>query len=198
MCSYVKWVLQVQNEPDPNGIDVRIEPKFNLPNGEVFAGSWCRPQTDGPGLRSATLSLYAMYLIEHGGAAGKQFVANFLYNSTGAYNGGAIKYDLEWVVNNWPSNGCDLWEEVESTDFFWNRYMFRYGLTMGAKVATAMGDQNTANTYLNTANTIKSTLGAHYNGQVTCLAQQLITCIRTCIHNGVPYAISACLFLACV
>jgi hypothetical protein len=21
----------------------------------------------------------------------------------------AIKYDLSWVINNWNSNGCDLW-----------------------------------------------------------------------------------------
>ncbi len=48
---YIQWVLHVQNEADPNGIDVRIEPKFELPNGEPYTGGWCRPQNDGPGLR---------------------------------------------------------------------------------------------------------------------------------------------------
>lgn len=45
--AYAQWVLNVQNEADPNGIDVRTEPKFNLPNGDVFSSSWCRPQNDG-------------------------------------------------------------------------------------------------------------------------------------------------------
>ena len=38
--SYAQWVLKVQNEADPNSQDVRTEPKFMLPNGEVFSGSW--------------------------------------------------------------------------------------------------------------------------------------------------------------
>jgi glucoamylase len=37
------------------------------------------------------------------------------------YGGGAIKRDLDWVVTGWNTNTCDLWEEVQSTDFFWNR-----------------------------------------------------------------------------
>ncbi len=49
--SYIQWVIHNQNEADPNGIDVRTEPKFMLPNGEVFSSGWCRPQNDGPGLR---------------------------------------------------------------------------------------------------------------------------------------------------
>ena len=36
-------------------------------------------------------------------------------------NGGAIKHDLDWVVSGWDSNTCDLWEEIQSSDFFWNR-----------------------------------------------------------------------------
>ena len=59
MEKYVQWVLKVQNEDDPNGIDVRTEPKFNLPDGDVFTGGWCRPQSDGPGLRASTLIMYA-------------------------------------------------------------------------------------------------------------------------------------------
>ncbi len=49
--SYAQWVLRNQALKDPNGIDIRTEPKFELPNGEVFTGGWCRPQNDGPGLR---------------------------------------------------------------------------------------------------------------------------------------------------
>jgi glucoamylase len=51
MKTFVDWVLHTQSESDPNGQDVRTEPKFELPNGEVFTGSWCRPQNDGPGLQ---------------------------------------------------------------------------------------------------------------------------------------------------
>ena len=30
--------------------------------------------------------------------------------------------DMEWVLDNWDSEGCDLWEEVRSDDFYFNRY----------------------------------------------------------------------------
>lgn len=53
--SYAQWVLHNQNEADPNGQDVRTEPKFMLPDGEVFSSAWCRPQNDGPGLRYNTV-----------------------------------------------------------------------------------------------------------------------------------------------
>lgn len=33
MKNFVSWILHVQSETDPNGIDIRIEPKFELPNG---------------------------------------------------------------------------------------------------------------------------------------------------------------------
>ena len=36
--SYATWVLHTQSESDPNGIDVRTEPKFELPNGEPYTG----------------------------------------------------------------------------------------------------------------------------------------------------------------
>lgn len=39
MSTYVQWVLRNQEDQDPNGIDVRGEPKFNLPNGDVFSGT---------------------------------------------------------------------------------------------------------------------------------------------------------------
>ncbi len=56
MEAYAGWVLQAQNFEDPNGIDVRLEPKYYLPDGGVFDEGWCRPQNDGPGLRAISLS----------------------------------------------------------------------------------------------------------------------------------------------
>ena len=48
--------IQVQQKDDPNGIDVRVEPKFTIPDGNPYTGGWCRPQTDGPALRAMALS----------------------------------------------------------------------------------------------------------------------------------------------
>lgn len=98
-----------------------------LPNGEVFTGGWCRPQTDGPGLRGTTLVLHAQKLvrtsssyfsnyfkIQSGNIA---FVKQYLWTGSSSYNGGAIKYDLDWVAANWQQSGCDLWEEIQYASF---------------------------------------------------------------------------------
>lgn len=36
--AYIGWVTTVMMEADPNGVDIRADPKFNLPNGDVFTG----------------------------------------------------------------------------------------------------------------------------------------------------------------
>lgn len=64
MKSYVNWVKTVQGKTDPQGFDVRINPKFELPSGDVYVGGWCRPQTDGPGLRSGALLVFAEILMK--------------------------------------------------------------------------------------------------------------------------------------
>lgn len=169
MSSYVQWVLRVQAEADPNGIDVRTEPKFDLPYGSVYTGGWCRPQTDGPGLRATTLIIYAQALIEANDLA---YVQRYLYTgSQSVFNGGAIKYDLDWLaigtngVPGWAQNGCDLWEEVQSDDFFWNRMTFRRALYMGAAFAYQMRDYSSYELYMNAANACNATIEAHWNGQ---------------------------------
>ena len=116
MQSYTQWVLKVQSKPDSN-VDVRVEPKFTIPDGNPYSGGWCRPQTDGPGIRGGTLSFYALYLFNN---SMDSYVKQYLYTGNpSVYHGGAIKYDLDWVVDNWNTQGCDLWEEITSTDFFW-------------------------------------------------------------------------------
>lgn len=42
MRSYTNWVSKIQNKQD-NNVDVRVEPKFNIPSGEPYTGGWCRP-----------------------------------------------------------------------------------------------------------------------------------------------------------
>lgn len=65
MKAYVGWVSRVQKLTDPNGFDIRINPKFQLPDGGAYVGGWCRPQTDGPGLRSAALMIFTKILLNN-------------------------------------------------------------------------------------------------------------------------------------
>mmetsp|Transcript_31922 Transcript_31922/g.69889 ORF Transcript_31922/g.69889 Transcript_31922/m.69889 type:complete len:502 (+) Transcript_31922:46-1551(+) len=160
--NYINWVAARQAEADPHGVDIRVEVKFEVPSGAVYDGGWCRPQTDAPGLRARVLSEYALQKLKGGD---KSFVQEKLWTGDdGKYNGGLIKYDLAWVVANWQQNSCDLWEEVQSEDFFWGRYTMRAGLMVGAQLAEAMGDTASAATYRSTASDIEGTLGRHFNG----------------------------------
>lgn len=110
---YIVFLDAAHNQTDPNGINVLVEPKFEL-NGQVFTGGWCRPQNDGPGVRATTLIIFANFLAQQGQL---QFVQQYLW--TGNDNikqGGIIKRDLDWIAQGgWSTNTCDLWEEVQST-----------------------------------------------------------------------------------
>lgn len=55
MKQYVNWVASLMTKTDPNNVDIRDEVKYEIPSGNVYTGGWCRPQNDGPGLRSITL-----------------------------------------------------------------------------------------------------------------------------------------------
>jgi glucoamylase len=105
--SYVSWVLHVQSGIDTNDQDIRTEPKFNLPDGSLFTDPWCRPQNDGPGLRATSLMIAAQSLID---AGEMEYVKQYLWTGDDTIlNGGAIKYDLDYVINGYDSNTCDLW-----------------------------------------------------------------------------------------
>jgi len=43
MDNYVGWVNRMHATADPHDIDIRTEVKYELPDGAVFAGGWCRP-----------------------------------------------------------------------------------------------------------------------------------------------------------
>jgi len=159
MKAYVQWVTKTQNQGDPNNQDVRTEPKYTIPDGKPYTGAWCRPQTDGPGLRGITLMMYANHLLDNGET---DYVKKYLWTGTG--NGGSIKYDLDWVASNWQQEGCDLWEEVRSTDFFWNRITFKLSMQLGADFAARMGDNSTGSKYGATAANIINTLDGHWTG----------------------------------
>ena len=153
MRSYANWVKKVQGETDPQGYDVRINPKFELPNGEVYVGGWCRPQTDGPGLRSAALQLFADALIK---AGNQSYVSDFLVP--------LIKNDLDWVLSNWQSDGCDLWEEVRSNDFFWGRASYYHSLGLCETLFSKLGDSSYSSRCSSTRQSVKATLDAHWTG----------------------------------
>jgi len=93
------------------------------------------------------------------------YIKQYLWTGNpSTYNGGAIKYDLDWIVSGWQQNGCDLWEEVQSTDFFWNRFTMKNALFMGSTFASQMGDSSSSATYLQTAQAINATIMNHWNG----------------------------------
>eukprot|EP01038_Epipyxis_sp_PR26KG_P005833 gene5833-8048_t len=161
--AYTQWVLMVQNEADPNGQDVRTEPKFMLPDGAVFTSGWCRPQNDGPGLRATALIIAANSLIAVGEI---DYVKKYLWTGdSNVYHGGAIKYDLDYVISGYDSSTCDLWEEIRDPDLFWNRATMKKAMIVGAQFATAMGDSASASKYTSAMSTINSTLySSHFNG----------------------------------
>jgi glucoamylase len=145
MDSWLAWVERGQNEPDPNGIDVRTEPKFEIPSGRPYSGGWCRPQNDGPGLRAITLMALA---------GNKPSIAERAWN--------IMKMDLDWVAANYTRVGCDLWEEVQSGDFFWDRFTMRKALMQGANFARKVGnDAERASRYAAAAQSITEALVTH-------------------------------------
>jgi glucoamylase len=165
MKTFVDWVLHTQSESDPNGQDVRTEPKFELPNGEVFTGAWCRPQNDGPGLQATALMMFADTLIANGET---DYVRKYLWTGdANVYQGGAIKRDLDYIVSGYSSDTCDLWEEIRSTNFFWNRFTMKKAMGLGADFASRMGDSSSSSNYKSTEQRINSTLYSdHWSGYV--------------------------------
>lgn len=164
MKKYVNWVIKEHQSTTTTGIDVRTEPKMMLPNpGVVFTSPWCRPQNDGPGLQATSLILLGNYLLDNGET---DFVKQYLWTGSSAYNGGAIKFDLEYVANNFRSDSCDLWEEIHSSDLFWNRYTMRFALIRGTEFANRMGDTGAADWYKKKALELTGELMKHWDGKI--------------------------------
>lgn len=148
MDAWVSWVERSVKQSDPHG-DIMAEPKFVIPSGLPYPGGWCRPQNDGPGLRAITLMAYA---------AAKPAVAMRVWES--------VKRDLDWVSANYTSDGCDLWEEIHSSDLFWNRYTMRKALLQGSDFAKSIAkDVSRATVYADVATTIANKLDAHVDSQ---------------------------------
>ena len=155
LTAYVGWVKKVQNQFDPNKIDVRVEPKFEIPSGDPYLGEWGRPQTDGPALRSMALSQWGSILIN-----------NDQIDETRCKVWPLIKFDLEWVMQNWKSSGFDLWEEVQSNDFYFNQMSYVYSLNLAADLAEKLHvDKNVVHGYREKAGVIRKSAKLHWNGK---------------------------------
>jgi len=152
--AYLGWVELVQGKNDPNGIDVRVEPKFEVPSGEPFTGGWCRPQNDGPSLRAMAVAQYGNILLDQG----LDDEANRAWE--------LVLKDIEWVLGGWADNGCDLWEEIQSTDFFWNRMGYVFALFRVADFAERIGEDG--DQYRNLADTIRDTIPVSCNIAIQC------------------------------
>lgn len=141
---YVKWIKNIQSKQDPNNIDIRIEPKYNIPSGIAYTGGWCRPQNDGPGLQAIALINSAV--------------------STDI-TWPIIKYNLDYIIDGYDDNTCDLWEEITNTDFFWNRVTMAKALSLGSKLASKLGYKQDEINWKTLSNTIKSIIySTHWNG----------------------------------
>lgn len=61
---------------------------------------------------------------------------------------------------------CDLWEDMESYDLFWNRMAYVDALYLGYQMALQMGDVASATKYHNTAIQVNNTLSGHWTGSI--------------------------------
>jgi len=148
--NYIKWVQKVQHaQRTKYNIDVRGEPKF-FTNGQVYDGPWCRPQNDGPGLRSLVLSRFALRLLN--GTDTEKQEGKALWDT--------IKFDLDYVAQEWNNKCCGLWEESNAIHFF-TVMCQRNGLITGAQVAKILGED--ASSWTNQLGAMKSKLDSMWN-----------------------------------
>jgi hypothetical protein len=87
-------------------------------------------------VRATTLIVAADKLLATGDST---TVSSYLWtNNANIHSGGAIKYDLDYIASTsvWAARTCDLWEELESSDLFWNRITTKRALLLGAQFAS--------------------------------------------------------------
>merc|ERR1740130_2397459 len=176
--NYAAWVAARQTTADPHRLDVRTEPKYEIPSGAVYDGAWCRPQNDGPGLRALALLRFSRKLLAGSAAADADYVRDNLWPT--------ISRDLAYLVaGGWASQTCDLWEEVRSDDFLWNGVTAKKALEEGAVFAEQLHNASAAGSYRSTAEAIAQRLPAHYQGFITESAdRKLDGAVIVALNNG--------------
>lgn len=152
---------------------------------EPFMGEWGRPQDDGPGSRIITLSIYALWCLEHGNEEQVKFVKEKLYPGTGdSTETGVIKGDLDYVARHWQTPGFDrtfpsfprnaicqahlefrlhaVWEEVSGLHFY-TLLTLRTSLIDGAKLANALSDSTSAAHYTSVASELTPSINRFWS-----------------------------------
>lgn len=188
--AYTSMSHELQHLSNPSGSFEDLqglgEPKF-MADGSAFAGSWGRPQRDGPALRAITLMLY-MHAYNQTNpsewAGGDQdswyeklYHASMPANST-------IKADLEYVSHFWRESGFDLWEEVEGKHFFTAMVQLR-ALREGAKIARIFGDKGAARWYKKQAEELKGFMHLFWDDEKGHLVETLAS-DRTGLDCAIP------------
>jgi glucoamylase len=156
---FIDFIEKTLSFENPNGIDIRGEPKFNLPDGTVYNGPWARPQNDGTAICAIALILFASNLIKNNQ---RDYVNKKLWNKFG----GIIKIQLDYVLQTYNSFTYDLWEEVSNTSFFWNLCIQRLALICGSVISIEFGEYDLSKKYLEHSKIIKNQLQSdkYYNG----------------------------------
>ncbi|KAI9369166.1 Six-hairpin glycosidase-like protein [Aspergillus egyptiacus] len=108
--AYISSQARIQGVENPSGglADGQGlgEPKF-MADETPFAGSWGRPQHDGPALRASTLIEFGWWLLSQGY---HEIAANLVWP--------VVRNDLSYVAQYWNRSGFDLWEEMYGHSFF--------------------------------------------------------------------------------
>lgn len=129
-------------------------------NNTVFDGPWGRPQNDGPATAAITLIEFARSFIAASGNVAT--VKQHIYDSTSFPESAPVQKDLLFVASNWTSSSFDLWEEV-NTDNFYTRMVQRKALVLGAQFASDMDDHVTAAILSAAAAALSATLSLFWN-----------------------------------
>lgn len=152
---YVEFVNTTQHAIPTPGYELLGEPKFYL-DGNVFMGSWGRPQNDGPALRALTLIRFANTLLDD--KNNDTYVRTHLYAPSLDYDEmGVIKRDLEYIATHWRNKSVDLWEESTGYHYFTSAVQQK-ALYLGAILAKRLNDPSASQYYENEAVRMSSLL----------------------------------------
>jgi len=147
----------LQALPPQGNIGGLGEPKY-LVTGQLFTGSWGRPQNDGPALRAMAFTRLANLLLDEGQG---DLVTQKLYRAEMPATT-LIKEDLEYVAHHWSDTCFDLWEENHGHHFF-TQMVQRKALLTGAALANRLNDSGAANFYSQQAAALETALERYWS-----------------------------------
>lgn len=120
----------LQRTPNPSGqgvggTDPQLkglgEPKFQVDN-KAFEGSWGRPQNDGSPLRLIATFHFLGKLAKQNVSMSELLshldIGRLSFHDEDSLFENLIRYDLEFLTENWKVDSFDLWEEVKGRHFF--------------------------------------------------------------------------------